>query len=385
VRQVIALMVFGVLIIGLNSPAPNDVESLRPMDEGIRGLVDSTTQELSIALGSLVKTRIAQEIDQEADQEVSEILPVIESVQEFETNVDNPDDMTLERAPSLNPYEINGILADYGSPAAETGQVFYDMGLKYNIDPAYAVSFFIHESSAGTAGGWAGLKPDGSTTHNIGNIVCAGYPTCYGRFRDYGSWEEGIEDWYRLIRVEYIEGRGHRTVADVIPVYAPAFENNVNGYNSAVEAMVAGWRRIKAPVKAEDAPTNGRHPLIDPLPPTSAVFTSVNCDYWSMMPGCQHLGTDYPAPVGTPVHLPEDCAFISKADTSQWGGGYFICNLVSSGGELYLGHIQNVQGFATGETVPAGTVIGEVYPHPNGSHLHVQLKMNGQLTDWESY
>lgn len=71
---------------------------------------------------------------------------------------------------------------------------------------------------------------------------CAGYATCWGRFRDYATWDEGIADWYRLIAVEYVGGRGHRTVDDAIPVYAPSFENDVNGYIGAVRALVVQWR-----------------------------------------------------------------------------------------------------------------------------------------------
>lgn len=153
-----------------------------------------------------------------------------------------PGDYNLRGAPSLSAAQIDEILASYGSPATGTGRAWVDLGRKYHIDPAFAVAFFIHESSAGTNPGWAGLKPDGSTTHNIGNIICAGYPRCHGRFRDYASWEEGIEDWYRLIDVEYIKGRGTQTVAEIVPIYAPAFENNVQGYITAVTRLVDTWR-----------------------------------------------------------------------------------------------------------------------------------------------
>jgi hypothetical protein len=112
------------------------------------------------------------------------------------------------------------------------------------------VAFFIHESSAGTNPRWDGMKEynqadprRSATTHNIGNISCAGYPRCLGRWRDYPDWAAGIRDWYRLIAVEYIQGRGHRTVADVIPVYAPSHENDVQSYVSVVEQLVDGWRR----------------------------------------------------------------------------------------------------------------------------------------------
>lgn len=146
--------------------------------------------------------------------------------------------------PSISAAAIDTILSKYGSPAAGTGQTWIKLGQQYGIDPAYAVAFFIHESSAGTSPGWAGMKPDGSTTHNVGNIICAGYATCYNRFRDYTSWDEGIADWYKLISQEYISGRGAASVEQIIPIYAPASDNNdVPGYISVVVSMVEGWRQ----------------------------------------------------------------------------------------------------------------------------------------------
>ncbi len=148
--------------------------------------------------------------------------------------------------PSISAEQIDRILAEWQSPAAGTGATWVELGVRYGIDPAYALAFFIHESGAGTAPGWAGRKPDGSTTHNIGNIICAGYPTCYGRFRDYASWEAGIEDWYRLIAVEYVGWRGIHTVEEIVPIYAPAVENNVPVYIDTVNRLVAEWRASQA-------------------------------------------------------------------------------------------------------------------------------------------
>ncbi len=146
-------------------------------------------------------------------------------------------------APSITPEDVEAVLREYNSPAVGTGRAWVALGQQYGIDPAYALAFFIHESTAGTNPGWAGLKPGGGSTHNVGNIICAGYPTCYGRFRDYASWDEGIEDWYKLIAKEYVEGRSIQTVEQIVPVYAPAFENNVDAYVNAVVSMVDGWRR----------------------------------------------------------------------------------------------------------------------------------------------
>jgi len=149
--------------------------------------------------------------------------------------------------PSLSAEQIDRILALRQSPAAGTGAIWIELGSVYGIDPAYALAFFFHESGAGTNPRWAGRKPDGSTTHNVGNIICSGYPTCYGRFRDYASWREGIEDWYRLIAVEYVEQRGVYTVETIVPIYAPSIENNVGAYINAVNFFVAEWRAGRYP------------------------------------------------------------------------------------------------------------------------------------------
>jgi hypothetical protein len=154
-----------------------------------------------------------------------------------------PGEHTVIGPPTITAEDVETVLRQFGSPAVGTGQLWIDLGIQYGIDPAYALAFFIHESSAGTNPGWAGMKSGGTTTHNIGNIICAGYPTCYGRFRDYPDWKTGIEDWYKLISREYINGRSAHTVEQIVPIYAPAFENNVDAYINAVVTMVENWRQ----------------------------------------------------------------------------------------------------------------------------------------------
>ena len=95
----------------------------------------------------------------------------------------------------------------------------------------------MHESQLGTNPNWAGHKSDGTNTHNVGNIICAGYPTCFGRFRDYPDWATGIRDWYRLIAVEYVQGRGVATVEGIVPVYAPSFERCAKTWYSRTSSM----------------------------------------------------------------------------------------------------------------------------------------------------
>jgi hypothetical protein len=151
--------------------------------------------------------------------------------------------MSILGAPTVSPALIDAVLAKYHSPAAGKGQAIHDLGAQYGIDPAFLLAFFIHESSAGTNPRWAGIKPDGTTTHNIGNIVCTQGWRCHGRFRDYPSWEAGIEDWYKLITELYVGTWNRTTVEAIIPKYAPASDNNNEAaYINQVRTMVERWR-----------------------------------------------------------------------------------------------------------------------------------------------
>jgi len=138
-------------------------------------------------------------------------------------------------SPSLTAAKIDSILCGAGSPACGNGSAFYNDSVQYGIDDAYALAFFHHESGFGTAGA-------ATQTLNMGNIVCTEGYNCIGRFRAYGSWAEGINDWYQLIKNVYV-GQGRSTVESIIPMYAPSSDNNdCSAYISAVEADVQSWR-----------------------------------------------------------------------------------------------------------------------------------------------
>lgn len=150
--------------------------------------------------------------------------------------------LAVEGVPTISVPQIERVLAEYNSPAQGQGQVIFDLGVKYGINPAVMLAFFIHESSAGSNPAWAGRKPDGTYTYNVGNIICTEGWRCYGRFRDYNSWSEGIEDWYKLIKDLYIGEWGRKTVEDIIPRYAPAADNNDEGaYIGSVRNLVQSW------------------------------------------------------------------------------------------------------------------------------------------------
>jgi hypothetical protein len=139
-------------------------------------------------------------------------------------------------APSITPEKIDAVLRSYNSPAAGVGRYMYEQGVKYGIDPAYALAFFIHESTAGTKG-------VATVTKSIGNIRhTPGYENYQG-FRKYPTWEAGVEDWYKLIKYQYVDQWKLTTVEKIVPVYAPAADrNNPPAYIRQVNEMVAKWR-----------------------------------------------------------------------------------------------------------------------------------------------
>ena len=138
--------------------------------------------------------------------------------------------------PSISAAFINQVLAWYGSPAAGKGQALYDDGVEYGIDPVYALAFFMHESRFGTTG-------VATVTRSLGNIrVSEGYAQ-YEGYRKYRRWEDGFEDWYKLIAKQYVAQWGLSTVDQIVPVYAPSSDNNdVKAYIASVKQAVDTWR-----------------------------------------------------------------------------------------------------------------------------------------------
>src|SRR5579885_485567 len=77
-------------------------------------------------------------------------------------------------SPSISAAFINRVLAAYRSPAANTGQALYSLGVRYDIDPAYALAFFMHESGFGRYG-------MATVTRSLGNLRCIpAYPCLNG-------------------------------------------------------------------------------------------------------------------------------------------------------------------------------------------------------------
>jgi len=144
---------------------------------------------------------------------------------------------TVLGPPTITAQGVEAVLRQYNSPAAGTGPIWIALGRQYGIDPAYALAFFIHESSAGTKG-------VARFTNSIGNIrTTPGYRD-YEGYRAYDTWAQGIEDWYKLIKELYVEGWGKRTVAQIIPTYAPSADrNDPPSYIANVTCLVDSWQQ----------------------------------------------------------------------------------------------------------------------------------------------
>ena len=139
--------------------------------------------------------------------------------------------------PSLSASKIDSILSSAGSPAAGTGNAFTLDSAEYNIDDAFALAIFKHESGYGTAG-------IAVQTKSLGNIRCTDGYSCIGGFRSYPSWQDGITDWYKLMASSAYVGGGLTTLSQIIPKYAPASENDPSAYIAAVESDVTSWRTV---------------------------------------------------------------------------------------------------------------------------------------------
>src|SRR5690348_3662535 len=78
----------------------------------------------------------------------------------------------VARPPSLSAAFVNRVLAAAHSPAAGIGEAFYRFSVQYQIDDAFILAVFEHESAFGKTG-------IANFTHSIGNIRCSTGYTCF--------------------------------------------------------------------------------------------------------------------------------------------------------------------------------------------------------------
>ncbi|QBD80400.1 hypothetical protein EPA93_32285 [Ktedonosporobacter rubrisoli] len=143
--------------------------------------------------------------------------------------------------PTITADFINRVLENYHSPAAGKGQALYDLGVHYGIDPAFALAFFMHESTFGTQG-------EARTTFSLGNLRCIPSRPCVdqdrGGYAQMKSWEDGFQAWYELIRNLYVAQWGLTTIEQIIPRYAPSADhNNEAAYIGSLKHALDTWHQ----------------------------------------------------------------------------------------------------------------------------------------------
>lgn len=141
--------------------------------------------------------------------------------------------------PTITADFINRVLASYHSPTAGMGQSLYDLGVKYGIDPVYALAFFMHESLFGTTG-------EARVTFSLGNERCIPDRSCIdqdrGGYARMNSWQDGFEQWYKLIRNLYVAQWGRVTIDQIIPKYAPNSDGNDEAeYIASLKHEIDTW------------------------------------------------------------------------------------------------------------------------------------------------
>ena len=147
----------------------------------------------------------------------------------------------LDGQPSISAATILAVLQSYHSPAAtaDFAAQLYDLGIKYGVNPAYALGFFAEESQCGTTGIAVNNLSLGNIRYNLSSS-----PVTYTDnldFRHYTTWRDGAEDWYWVIRTYYLS-QGLRNIYDVTPVYAPSSDNNnPKNYADTVYQLVQSW------------------------------------------------------------------------------------------------------------------------------------------------
>jgi flagellum-specific peptidoglycan hydrolase FlgJ len=118
------------------------------------------------------------------------------------------------------------------------GEFVLQMEAKYGVPAAQFLAQATMESGLGKEGYTQGEH------HNIGNLRPGSSwdgPTVSGSsgsFRSYGSWEEGIEDYFKLLSGPLYAGK---SLEAQIFTYAPPVENDSNHYYDTVKQLISGW------------------------------------------------------------------------------------------------------------------------------------------------
>lgn len=147
---------------------------------------------------------------------------------------------------AMSAAQIEQVLTDRGSRMAGQGygEVILAMERKYGVP---AVQFLAQATMESQIGGDDGYAQPG---FNVGNIRPGDYwdgPVVngpYGEFRVYESWEQGVEDYFKLLASPIYAGK---SLQDQVFTYAPPSDGNDSWhYLDQVQKLILQWSGLSA-------------------------------------------------------------------------------------------------------------------------------------------
>jgi hypothetical protein len=98
-----------------------------------------------------------------------------------------------------------------------------------------------------------------------------------------------------------------------------------------------------------------------------------------------HEGVDIAAPMGEPIHATAEGVVVNTGLSPSYGN--FVEVEHAGGVSSFYGHMSRTAGFAVGDKVASGEVIGFVGStgHSTGPHLHFEIRKDGDHFDPQNF
>lgn len=161
-----------------------------------------------------------------------------------------------------------------------------------------------------------------------------------------------------------------------------AFTQNENKTNQSTQGSVPLQNETKETQAPAISTNTSKRKAITIPEHINARFNDTGSSAWANQPGGRHLGTDFGAPNGSPVYAPYTMRIVKIGHYDDEGRrGDYVIGTLNDGTEYYSGHLGNVR-VNVGDTVAAGNQIASIGMY---NHTHIQLRVNGILSDFEVY
>src|SRR5258707_7501748 len=115
--------------------------------------------------------------------------------------------------PTLPASTVDAIFARLGSPMVGTGKVVVQASQKAKVDDAFALAVWWVETNDGAAGVGRADRNPGSVRGSVG------YPSAFDGYTIYPSYSDAVVYWFKMIRNNYVIGRGISTVYTIARPY----------------------------------------------------------------------------------------------------------------------------------------------------------------------